>query len=76
MNPFSLKHSVGAVSLDEHVAKSLPANSLVRVIGPSQTFHGFVDVECDGQLYAVFSCDLDNCRQLANSTAEMDRATH
>ena len=69
MKVFTLKHSICAVSLeDARIAKTLPYDSVVNMIGPSQQMHGCVEVECNGKRYAVFPRDLEDWGELTKTT--------
>ena len=71
MKVFTLKHSICAVSLENaRIAKTLPCDSVVTMIGPSEQLHGCVDVECNGKRYAVFPRDLEDWAELSKTTAE------
>lgn len=62
MQKYQLNRPIGAVQLKEPLtATTIPAQSIIRVTGPSKEVAGCVDVECDGHLYAVFQHDIDDC---------------
>ena len=70
MKPCVLLRPIGAILLNDPLtATTLPLQSAITIIGPARQIEGFVEVECNGNRYAVFQHDLDQCGETIGPSA-------
>ena len=69
MSAYRLSNVICAVALDREpqTVKQLQADSMLRMIEPSEELNGLVKVECDGERFAVFMRDLTLHSQLVRT---------
>ena len=66
-----LLRAIGAILLNDPLtATTLPLQSVITIIGPARQIEGFVEVECNGDRYAVFQHDLDECAETIRTAGE------
>jgi hypothetical protein len=71
---FKLREPVIATALDNHgnrVATMLPTSSVIEIVSRTASGLRILDVECDGQIFAMFESDIaERSIELSEQTTE------